>query len=344
MRTMRSLTLSFGLVATVTGLSSSAAFAEEPTPGAPPPSAQENVTPPVESEKKKVVTIAANPASKKEGLVQVGGDALILGGYLAGGFVGTVDTAFNAEDQEGFVLNHARLFGKGKVEFGQGGEAGFKLEFDVAKGTFDLKDAYGTFGYKKDLLVFDVGQVKVPFSTVTLISDALRTVYTPSGLYSKMGMSRDRGVRMSSAYKIKNAYLKWQFGVFNGEGANSPLNNIDTHFLYAGRVAVAPIGKMDESESDLKASTPKFELAVGAAGTDLQSRDELGKNDKGGKEVRVTGSARVHAKGFSLLGEAIWPLRGARVTSFCSRKKKMPWPGGHARKISVTCCLGAIRG
>lgn len=121
-----------------------------------------------------------------------------------------------------------------------------RAEFNLSD-RVDLLDAYALVPIRRWLHV-QLGQFRVPFSRQELTSGS-RMQFADRQLWS--GGANVSGVRFLPSYD--QGIMAWGWagprdlfeyyvGVFNGKGPNSPFN-LDAFFLYAGRIAVNPLGR-----------------------------------------------------------------------------------------------------
>jgi hypothetical protein len=241
--------------------------------------------------------------------VEVGSEALVLGGYVQPGFVYVANTNFNADSGDGFDFANARLTGKGKKTVKGRLYVGFKFNFDVNRGNFGVRDVYGTVAWRDDLVRIDIGQMKQPFGLALIQSESmLQFPLSPS--IRLVALGRDQGLRLSSqGVAAKRVWLKGSLMMANGEGGFRQLRNPDDTFQYTGRFEVGPLGELEMSESDLHHSP--LRVVIGANAGHTQSLGKaLGLGDVGARETRVGGDVRVAWHGLTARAEYIHGLRG----------------------------------
>lgn len=293
-------------------LAASSALADEP----PPSAATAGAAP------EAVAKADAAPPAPLKPLV-LGETALKLGGYVQPGAAIIADTEFNALDDDGFMFANARLTGSGRFEVSSILDLGYMFNFDVNSGNFSVRDVYGTFSLADDLVAFDIGQMKMPFSLALLQSEAeLQMPFSPgatlNGLFAPgvrvMSFGRDLGVKVRGEAELGSTWLGWAAAVGNGEGGFRQRRNIDDEFIYVGRVEFGPFGEMRRSEPDLWKSD--FKLVIGAAiGHAPELGRGLGLQDVGAEETRFEADLRLHFQGFSLKSEVLLAWRGDTDTS-----------------------------
>lgn len=152
-----------------------------------------------------------------------------------------------------------------RLTLGLEGQATSKLSFDVWMDLVSrprLAQARLAWTFLPSLTL-EAGVVKVPFSKSAVQSSA-------ELLFSERPLSVDRllpdrqpGVALYGA--LFNGLATYRAGVFNGAASDrAGLGNDHPGALVAGRIAVSPLGALRPGQSDLKRSTPKFELGASA--------------------------------------------------------------------------------
>ena len=152
-------------------------------------------------------------------------------------FVGAFDTT----DENGFSLKRTRLTIAGHQPTDLGVRVGFELEAEFTP-EFQLKDAFVSAAGElpnRGLWRLDFGQVKVPISRQTLVSDAELQMVEKAQLTS-LAPDRQLGVR-GTVNPPFLPMIELAGSVFNGDGANQ-ITNIDERYLWAGRLAIRPVG------------------------------------------------------------------------------------------------------
>lgn len=240
--------------------------------------------------------------------LRLGEDSLLLGGYLQPGFRYVSDTDFNDDDSDGFDFGNADIIGRGELVIWQKLGAALRFDFNVNQGSFNVRDAYGTLFWDKDLVALDVGQLKVPTGLSNLQSEA-QLAFPVSTRVKKLGWNRDIGVQLRSEIPVGPVAIGLMGMIANGDGGFRQRTNIDNEFLYAGRLEVSPLGRMARSEPDLEQS--KFQLSVGGSASYNGSLgNELGLADAGAGEMRFGGDLRFWWKGLSGRAEYVRAFRG----------------------------------
>lgn len=217
----------------------------------------------------------------------------------------------------GFQIRRSRLAIKGNA-FDK--KTKYELQLDVApRGvstgstgprTSPLLDAYVKFEQLRDLSL-RVGQYKVPFLREQIMSDGKLELVDRSLLNSRFTVDRDIGLDVYSQELFGLEQLRYNLGVYTGEGRNS-FEQQSFGLLYVARVDVLPLGAFDDlSEGDFERGSPK--LSVGAA-YGYHSRAQFNQGTRGavwgdggtGNYKLATGDVLFKAMGLTLLGAVAW--------------------------------------
>lgn len=234
--------------------------------------------------------------------LKIGEDVFTLGGYLQPAYKHVMDTSFNNEDTDGFIIRNARLTAKAAYEFNSWFAMQARFNFDVSQGAFLVKDIAGSLIFLKRAIMLDVGQFKVPYSLLELTPES-DMQFAMNAQISRLALGRDRGIQLAGEIDAgANVWLAYQFGIFNGEGSNA-LENTDSKFMYTGRFEIAPLGPLSLSEADLENSDIRLGLSGGFVYIPSVARQDLGKGDLEAEEWRYNGALRLKFKGLSLRGE-----------------------------------------
>jgi len=199
----------------------------------------------------------------------------------------------NAADEDptemAFMVRRARIQLKGNV-FGEHNK--YYLQLAVAPRDMDYTGDYAhftpirnfeiSFDYLNDL-VFTLGQMKKPFNRQRVISSGDLQMVDRSTVTAEFNIDRDVGFMLSSDDLFKAGYLRYRFGIFNGEGRDG-FEVGDTGFNYVGRIELHPMGsageKWDYDEVDFeRLKRPRLSLGVSYAYNDRAhyDRGSLGK-------------------------------------------------------------------
>lgn len=146
-----------------------------------------------------------------------------------------------------------------------------RVEFNLSD-RLELLDTYALVPVRRWLQI-QIGQFRVPFSRQELVSSS-RYQFADRALWA--GGANSSGVRFIPSFDLgvmvwgwtgPKDIIEYYAGIFNGKGANSPFN-LDGFFLYAGRVAVNPLGRpssLQESAVNL-GHAPTLAIGFNAAG------------------------------------------------------------------------------
>ncbi|MCA9617459.1 MAG: hypothetical protein KC731_00465 [Myxococcales bacterium] len=308
-----------------------------PSPPPPPPPPPPPVEPPSPAEPDRALfttTQPGDPSSVEDGVEQpgdhvpsflralrIGGDSLVLGGYLQPGFFFQRDTEFNQDDQDGFEFANARITGRGDLPIWEHLQMGFRFNFDVNQGNFSVRDAYGSIYWgvpergPEDTEVarlrhvgIDVGQLKQPFGLALLQSEA-KLQFARSSAIRIISFGRDLGARVRGDFELGPVFIRAMAMLSNGEGGFRQRRNLDDHYTFTGRLEVAPFGEMELSEPDLKNRDFQLTVAGSVGHTPSLGIGTLGIGDIGAKETRGGADLRMWFKGASLRAEGIYGNR-----------------------------------
>lgn len=129
-----------------------------------------------------------------------------------------------------------------------------------------LRDAFVTFAPLRDLKI-RAGQMKVPFGRQRVVSSGNQQMVDRSIVTGELNVDRDVGVQLFSEDLFgANGVLGYNLGVFGGDGRNRVSGGYG--FLYAGRVAVRPVGGElgdDLEEVDFRGDKPRLQIAASGA-------------------------------------------------------------------------------
>jgi hypothetical protein len=129
-----------------------------------------------------------------------------------------------------------------------------------------LRDAFVTFAPLRDLKI-RAGQMKVPFGRQRVVSSGNQQMVDRSIVTGELNVDRDVGVQLFSEDLFgASGVLGYNLGVFGGDGRNRVSGGYG--FLYAGRVAVRPVGGElgdDLEEVDFRGDKPRLQLAASGA-------------------------------------------------------------------------------
>ena len=182
----------------------------------------------------------------------------------------------------------------------------YKVEYDFGR-TGELKDIRLSFA-KNKAFVPTMGQYKVPFNREVLNSSSALQVVDRSILSDYFEYDRDIGAGVYGL--LGGGMLRYDFGVFQGEGPNKKNDEEDKSLLWAGRVQAALIGGDAKKVKENFAEEPT--LMVGAAiagigGSDTNTGIPSGerKVPHTGTTTSFTGDINYRDPRFNLTGEYI---------------------------------------
>ncbi|MFQ5509067.1 MAG: porin [Leptospirillia bacterium] len=148
-----------------------------------------------------------------------------------------------------------------------------KADADVA--LFDLYADYTPSGRPG----IKVGQYKVPYGVQWNISAASLQFVERTTVDGNFRLDRDTGV---SVHGLVRAGLRYDLGVFNGEGTNQ--SSPDTGHLWVARLMASPLGQYALAESDPgNSAEPRLLLALGGA-----FNDNVASHSRGNLDGRLT--------------------------------------------------------
>lgn len=228
---------------------------------------------------------------------------LDLGGYFIGGGELRRDSAFNTDDYDGMSILAANFKAAGLWELSADWASRIQLDMDFSTGVFLSKNLFASLVFHDKRFAVDIGQMKVPFLLYEMTPEAVRSIL-PQPLLRKLGMGRDRGIRLRGEVPAGSTLLRWWAGAFHGEGP-SVLRNVDNRYLYAGRAQWVLLGKLTDTESDLEGGGLRAAVGASAMYTPSLATRELGEDDLYLEELRWAADAVVKYKGFSARAEYI---------------------------------------
>ena len=141
----------------------------------------------------------------------------------------------------------------------------YTIQYDLAGGA--LKDMRLSFA-KNKAFVPTIGQYKVPFSREFLTSITALQLVGTSIIDDYFRYGRDIGGGVYGF--LGDGMIRYDAGVFQGEGANQENDKGDTGMLWAGRVQAAIIGGKAKSVKENFAKRPMLMVAAAVAGIDVE--------------------------------------------------------------------------
>ncbi len=183
----------------------------------------------------------------------------------------------------------------------------YTVQYDLAGG--GLKDMRLSFA-KNKAFVPTVGQYKVPFSREFLTSITALQLVGTSIIDDYFRYGRDIGGGVYGF--LGDGMIRYDAGVFQGEGANTKNDKNDTGMLWAGRVQAAIIGGKAKSVKENFAKRPTLTVAAAVAGIDVEDGSDgnigipSGERDlESGRVTSFTADINYRDPRFNLTGEYV---------------------------------------
>ena len=142
----------------------------------------------------------------------------------------------------------------------------YKVEYDFSRDG-ELKDMELLFA-KNKAFVPTMGQYKVPFNREVLNSSSALQVIDRSIITDYFEYDRDIGAGVYGL--LGGGMIRYDFGVFQGEGTNQKSDKGDTGMLWAGRVQAALIGGKAKKVKENFAKKPTLMVGAAIAGIDVE--------------------------------------------------------------------------
>ncbi len=186
----------------------------------------------------------------------------------------------------------------------------YKVEYDLSSGG-ELKDMKLSFAKNKAFAPV-VGQYKVPFNKERLNSSSSLQVVGRSIITDYFEYDRDIGGGVFGL--LGDGMLRYDLGLFQGQGPNVKNDKDNTGVLWAGRVQAAVIGGGAKKIRENFARKPTLILGAAVAGIDVEegSKDSnIGINEgerdlsAGGKVTSFSADVNYRDSRFNLIGEYI---------------------------------------
>ena len=146
----------------------------------------------------------------------------------------------------------------------------YTVQYDLSGGGA-LKDMRLSFA-KNKAFVPTIGQYKVPFSREFLTSITALQLVGTSIIDDYFRYGRDIGGGVYGF--LGDGMIRYDAGVFQGEGANQKNDKGDTGMLWAGRVQAAVIGGKARSVKENFAKRPTLMVAAAIAGIDVEDGND----------------------------------------------------------------------
>ena len=186
----------------------------------------------------------------------------------------------------------------------------YKIEYDFGR-TGELKDLKLSFAKNKAFAPV-VGQYKVPFNKERLNSSSSLQLVGRSIITDYFEYGRDIGGGVFGL--LGDGMLRYDLGLFQGQGPNVKNDKDNTGVLWAGRVQAAVIGGGAKKIRENFARKPTLILGAAVAGIDIEegSKDSnIGINEgerdlsAGGKVTSFSADVNYRDPRFNLIGEYI---------------------------------------
>ena len=142
----------------------------------------------------------------------------------------------------------------------------YKIEYDFGR-TGELKDMKLSFA-KNKMFIPTVGQYKIPFNREVLNSSSALQVVGRSIITDYFEYDRDIGAGVYGF--LGGGMIRYDFGVFQGEGTNQKNDKKDTGMLWAGRVQTALIGGKAKKVKENFAKRSTLMVGAAVAGIDVE--------------------------------------------------------------------------
>ena len=146
----------------------------------------------------------------------------------------------------------------------------YKVQYDFSRGG-ELKDMKLSFA-KNKMFVPTVGQYKVPFNREVLNSSSALQVVGRSIITDYFEYDRDIGGGVYGL--LGDGMIRYDFGLFQGEGTNTKNDKGDTGMLWAGRVQAALIGGKAKKVKENFAKKPTLMVGAAVAGIDVEDGND----------------------------------------------------------------------
>jgi phosphate-selective porin OprO and OprP len=197
-------------------------------------------------------------------------------GYSNGAYLKTADDRFSVKlnvgveplftydyneddtDSTSFRIRRARIYLSGNVAYPW---LKYYTQITLEGASAALRDAYLKATCLKWLQP-QLGQYKVPFDREFLISGFGLELVERSNASSEFSLQRDMGLQLGG--ELMASHLTFEVGIFNGSGANQ--NNVNTDYMYVGRVVWMPFDRLGYSQSAVdNPERPRLAVGLGLA-------------------------------------------------------------------------------
>lgn len=192
--------------------------------------------------------------------------SLTVGAYMQARYRWISNDQDVTSDENGFSLAKVRPYLVAARQLDPRWSARARIESELTP-QFQMVDASAGMVFD-GRVALDIGQQRAPVSRVALTSDSV-TAFPEAAAVAGLAPGRQIGALLEARDPWTD-WVKVSVGMFNGEGRNQP-QNIDESYLFAGRLAVTPVGKDRYAESafggdfvTLAASVAHNSLEVGS--------------------------------------------------------------------------------
>ncbi len=161
----------------------------------------------------------------------------------------------------------------------------YKVEYDFSRDG-ELKDIRLSFA-KNKAFVPTVGQYKVPFNREELNSSSALQVVGRSIISDYFEYDSDIGAGVYGL--LGGGMIRYDFGLFQGEGTNQKNDKGDTGMLWAGRVQAVLIGGNAKKVKENFAKKPTLMIGAAIAGIDVEGGSDSNIGIPSGERVLEDG-------------------------------------------------------
>ncbi|MCY4263032.1 MAG: porin, partial [Candidatus Dadabacteria bacterium] len=176
-----------------------------------------------------------------------------------------IDPDTNMDDDEGFGFRVRRL----RVTWDGNAFAPwmkYKFQYDFSR-EGELKDMKLSFA-KNKAFVPTVGQYKVPFNREVLNSSSALQLVGRSIITDYFEYDRDIGVGVYGL--MGDGMIRYDLGLFQGEGTNEKNDKKDTGLLWSGRIQASIMGDSAKKVRENMAKKPTLTVGAAVAGIELE--------------------------------------------------------------------------
>ena len=192
----------------------------------------------------------------------------------------------------------------------------YKVQYDFSSGG-ELKDMKLSFAKNKQFIPV-IGQYKVPFNREALNSSSALQLVGRSIITDYFEYDRDIGVGVYGL--LGGGMIRYDLGVFQGEGVNQKNDKNDTGMLWAGRIQAALIGGKAKNVRENFARKPTLTIGAAVAGINVEDAgdgnvgipddkdrgyDESNNLTLSGQVTSLTADINYRDRMFNLTGEYI---------------------------------------